>query len=560
MKLSTVLPLLTLTGLIGCGGGSGGGTSSITISGVAATGAAIQSGTVSIKCAQGMGTATTNQDGSYSVTVSGGTLPCILKATDPITQTDYYSIAETGATRANITPLTHLVAANALGDAPSNAFTNFDGSAQGKISPTKIATAMSNIQAATAALGTDADMRGIDLLKANFTPATASNSGDSTDQKIDALMTALAAANKRITDLETQLKTATTENSASSNLLSAVGSAKDKLDNCPYARSTLVWVMDLLGTSPTQYSVDFRAQTLTRISDNQVFSVLPKSDSSNNPVKCAFTSSINGSTVEYRVARGGNIVWATGTDFGLAVPSQTTWNFTDAQAVGTYPTIVYVSRKNNPSVRAAFPMKLVINADGTVDGFTCDLTKSTPDCTTAATESPDKNTCTKLQNGSFTCTSSAGTTSVGVLYVNGGQATLYLAITDMVSNGYHWGGLAVATKAVEMRLPTIAEQAPAGAAWFAGVDSGSTQLVSGPTLASTVESVDSTAKSFVTSTTGTAQTIQRFINVPTPGMSYSILTNSKSITLVGNGGWSLAIAKSNTATLWDGWYAYIKAP
>lgn len=566
-KIKIGLTLSVVATLVACGGGGGGGggspspsSTSISLSGVTATGAAIQSGTVSVKCASGAGTTTTNADGTYSMTVDNGTMPCILKASDPITKTEYYSIAESGATKANITPLTHLIAANTLGDSPSTAFDNFDSSRQTKISSTNIATALSIIQSATAALGSDADMTGIDLLKGSFTPAIGSTSGDTTDQKIDALMTALAAANKKIGDLESQLKSASSTSEASTNLLSTVGNAKNKLANCPYARSSTVWVMDLFGTSPIQYSVDFQAMTLTRVSDNQSYSIAAKTDSNSNPVKCAFTSTVNGSAVEYRVAQGGNIVWVDGADFGLAAPAQTNWNLTDAQAVGTYPTMVYIARKNSPSIRAAFPMKLVINSDGSVDGFTCDLNKATPDCNTAATDTPDKNTCTKLQNGSFTCTSTSGTTSVGIIYVNGSQVTLYLTLTDMVSNGYHWGGIAVSTKTQEMKLPTVGSQTAAGSSWYAGADPNSTQLVSGLSSASTVETVDTASNSYVTSTTGTASTINRFINVPTPGMGYSVLSNGKAITLVGNGGWALAIAKDDSATLWNGWYAYVKTP
>lgn len=560
IQLAACLSLFGVLTACGGGGGGGGGLASLSIGGVAATGAAIQSGTVSAKCARGTATTTTNADGTYTLTISDGVLPCILKANEPITNTDYYSVAEVGATTANITPLTHLVAANTLSDAPSNAFSNFDSLAQAKITSAKISTAMTNIQAATASLGADADMTGIDLLKTNFKPAVGSASGDATDQKIDALMTALAAANKRITDLENQLKSVASTNAASTNLLNTLGSAVDKLPSCPYARSTKVWVMDMLGSSPIQYAVDFAAMTLTQVSNNQVSPILAKTDGSNNPIKCAFTSTINGSSVEYRVARGGNIVWTKANDFGLAVPSQSAWGLSDAQAVGTYPTMTYVTRKDNHNIRGAFPMKIVIKPDGSVDGYTCDLSKSAPDCTNVVEDSAEKNTCTKLQSGAFTCTSTSGTTSVGILYVNGGQATLYLAITDMVSNGFHWGGLAVATKAVDLRLPKVGEISAAGAAWFAGIDPSSLTLSSGATSAATVDSVDAGNNSFITSTSGTAQTIQRYINVPTPGMSYSVLSNAKAVTLVGNGGWSLAITKLNSSTLWDGWYAYIAAP
>lgn len=565
MKLLKIgLTLTAIAALVGCGGGGGSAPaantspSSFTLSGVAATGAAIQGGTVTANCASGTGTSTTNPDGTYSVSVTGQ-LPCILKATDPITNSDYYSVAESGATKANITPLTNLVAANALGDSPATAYANFDSSAQSKITSTTLAAAQTNIQAATASLGADADMSNIDMLKTSFTPAIGSTAGDATDKKIDALMSSLAAANKRITDLEQQLKSSTTPTAASASLLSTLGTATDKLENCPYARSTTVWSFDMAGSAPMQFAIDYKAKTAKRIADNYTAAIVPKTDSNGNPVKCAFTSTIDGDAIEFRIAKGGNIVWAKSANFGLAAPAQTSWELTDKGAAGTYPTVLYVSKKTNRSLRTAIPMKLVINSDGTVDGFTCNLTKATPDCATTVEDSSDKSTCTQLQNGSFTCTSTSGSTIVGIIYVNGAQVTLYLAFTDMVISGEHWSGLSVSTKAREMKLPAVGESSPAGASWYAGVEPGSAQPITGLTLATTVESVNSSNNTYVTSTTGTAQTISNYINTPTNGLGYAVLSNAKAIVMVGNGDWALGIAKANSSTLWDGWYAYVKA-
>jgi hypothetical protein len=114
--------------LTACGGGGGGGVtaaSSITLQGVAATGAAISGGTVDVKCKNGTGTATTNADGTYTVTVADGAQPCILRAVDPVTKIQLFSIVEAGGTTANITPVTSLVVANTLGDSPSTSFASF---------------------------------------------------------------------------------------------------------------------------------------------------------------------------------------------------------------------------------------------------------------------------------------------------------------------------------------------------------------------------------------------------------------------------------------------------
>ena len=249
--------------LTGCGGGGGGGggssvAPSLSITGVAATGAAISLGTVEAKCATGTGTATTNADGSYTMNVSNGVQPCILRATDPVTKVELHSIVEAGATTANITPVTNLVVANALGDDPTTAFSNFSSAAQAKVTSANITTAVTRVQAITAALGSDADMTGVDFMKGSMQAATTDAAGDATDKKIDALMAALAAADKKITDLSAQVKTLTDTSSAASTVTSVVGSSQYSLSNCSYARSGDIWVLDLIGSAPAAWNLDFQ--------------------------------------------------------------------------------------------------------------------------------------------------------------------------------------------------------------------------------------------------------------------------------------------------------------
>lgn len=211
--------------LVACGGGGGSSSATLgnlSITGTAATGAAISNGTVEARCKNGSGTATTNYDGTFTVDVSNGSLPCILKAVDSVSNLQLHSVVEEGASKANISPLTELVSANLLGDSPSNAFANFTSDAQGKISSAGILNSVTKIQAATAAIGSDADMTGIDLMKGTLRAATELAAGDATDKKIDALMATLAAADKKVSDLTNLLKTATSSNEAASGLLSVV--------------------------------------------------------------------------------------------------------------------------------------------------------------------------------------------------------------------------------------------------------------------------------------------------------------------------------------------------
>ena len=76
--------LAAVLALAGCGGGGGEdsppASGSLTLSGIVAARTAESARSIDVKCASGSGTATSNSDGSYTVTVTGGSLPCVLRA------------------------------------------------------------------------------------------------------------------------------------------------------------------------------------------------------------------------------------------------------------------------------------------------------------------------------------------------------------------------------------------------------------------------------------------------------------------------------------------------
>ena len=545
--------------LAACGGGGGGGaasTSNITIAGVAATGAAISGGTVEAKCATGTGTATTNADGTYSVSVTNGVQPCILRATDPISKTELHSIVESGSTTANITPVTDLVVANTLGDDPSAGFTNFNAANQAKVTASNISAAVTKVQAVTASLGAGADLSGVDFMKGTMVAATADVSGDSTDKKIDALMAALAASDKKISDLSAQVKLLTRASDASSVTTTLVGNAQYSLSNCAHARSGDIWVLDLIGSPIEGWNVDYNTMVLKKLSNNSTYAINLKRDSGSNIIPCAFTASINGSTVEYRVSTSGVGVWKNSTDFGMTVPAQKTKALTDTSFAGTYPAVAYV-KLSNSSTRVALPFRFEIGTDGSVSGYSCDLTKSLPDCSSETAESKDPVTCTPVSNGTISCTSLGGLAATGILYVTGGQASMFLAVTNL-SSSYRAGGLIAMTKATDTKLPTVGTSSEAGSRWYAGVASGTNTLTTFENTASKVESVDVSTNSVVTSSTGTTVTATTYINTPAKGFEYAVSNGTKGIGMVGTNGWALLMTKSPTASNYDGWYAAVR--
>ena len=201
--------VLTLTAalavaLSACGGGGGSSPSTpgVTLSGTAATGAAIKLAPVSIKCAVGTVTGTTADDGTFSLTVPNGNLPCMLQVTSTDGATVLYSVADgtgTGTATANITPLTDLVVAKALGGTgtPSDAFAGY---APATSNPLPSANLTSAKTAVTAALSS--------VISITSDPLTTTfKVGDATDDKLELLKAALTTANTTLAQLENAVVT-----------------------------------------------------------------------------------------------------------------------------------------------------------------------------------------------------------------------------------------------------------------------------------------------------------------------------------------------------------------
>lgn len=126
--------------LTACGGGGGGSPSTpvanthqgqtLTINGTAANGLALGGAAITAKCQTGTGAAASQANGTYRMVIEGASLPCILQVTDPVSAAKLHSVVTGTATTAtaNITPLTEMVTARALGNEPSSFFSAFDSS------------------------------------------------------------------------------------------------------------------------------------------------------------------------------------------------------------------------------------------------------------------------------------------------------------------------------------------------------------------------------------------------------------------------------------------------
>jgi len=260
----TALAVAAAALVAACGGGGGDGAaaaqSDVQLSGVAATGLALASAPVEVKCASGTGTVTTDAAGTYTVTVANGALPCIVKVTGTAadgTTVTLHSLAQgTGSTAvANVTPLTEMILARAVGTLPADLFANFGtGTA---VTAEAVAHASTDI---LTALGTAAnvDLSGIDPFKTSLVAATTANPtcGNDYDKLLDQLGTVVSAAT--LPQVVSQIAS-TTGSGAPTTLNEVVANvSKGTLAGCAQALSGKYRIVDYVGASDV-VDIDFKA-------------------------------------------------------------------------------------------------------------------------------------------------------------------------------------------------------------------------------------------------------------------------------------------------------------
>lgn len=265
---SAALGLAASLLLAACGGGGSDAApqppenNTLTLQGTAATGAAIAGAPVAATCAAGSGGATTATDGTFTVSIEDGSLPCVLRVT-PASGTPLHSLAEgsgDGSVTVNLTPLSELMLALATGGDPAALFADFDAAAQAQVD----ADALANARAALAeALAGVVDLTGIDLLKDSLVAANGGNAGNAFDQQLDALNTALAAADVDLAALRTLI--AANGANAAQMLKAALQPASA---SCPGLRTAAYRTIDpdRAGDAAMQVvNIDAEALTITRL-------------------------------------------------------------------------------------------------------------------------------------------------------------------------------------------------------------------------------------------------------------------------------------------------------
>ncbi len=200
MNFRTTTLSLVLVGsvlLASCGGGGSSVPAVIpppvpilTLSGTAASGLALAGVNINVKCQTGSGSAVTLADGNYQLVISPGVLPCLLEAISPADSAKLHGVAigSGDAVTANITPLTEMLAARALGREPATFFAEFDAAvATRTITTASVLAAQTDV---ALVLSGTVDTSSIGSFNSTaLKAATASNSGggDSQDKLLDTL-------------------------------------------------------------------------------------------------------------------------------------------------------------------------------------------------------------------------------------------------------------------------------------------------------------------------------------------------------------------------------------
>ncbi len=123
ISLKRVFVVSAVAGLVACGGGNDEGTAPVAtrLSGTAAVGAPIVGGAVEVRCiGSDMLQTTTKADGTWEINTTGKSLPCAVRVTGgTLAAGQALHSAALAFSNVNVTPLTDLMVANAVGKLPA---------------------------------------------------------------------------------------------------------------------------------------------------------------------------------------------------------------------------------------------------------------------------------------------------------------------------------------------------------------------------------------------------------------------------------------------------------
>lgn len=497
MKINGLGVMFLAVALTACGGGGGGDASApapaaapLVLSGTAVKGAPIAGAPVDVKCATGSASATTGADGRFALSVPDGALPCALRVPAGDGSSLYSAVAGSGAGpfTVNISPLTQLVVAQAIGVAPATFFDEF-ATRVASVTPAALSDAVAAVKTTLAAAGID--LGNIDPL------SDALVLGDAQDQTIDALVAALANNNSSLEQLtQTVAANAPVNTVASAPVASGTASLPAALllraaaANCAALRSGDYRVVFFEASAAGQYAT-------TSVTVNATTLSIDNHDGGPNgtliPVgTCRFS---NAGGAEFMVSQAGVIAIRAKNDAGvfrngIAFPEQA---HTVAEMVGDWNTLGFERDSDTSSTFHADAASFTIGADGKVTALSyCADVKT---CTTAtAATLPALTLSSHAGPGGgfdFTNTTTPYVDRIFAYRAGGGEL---MAVN--ISGG---GSFSVLTRPRTNDLPTIGT-----ASRSFDLTVGSTLLSSGPVSESgnTIKTIDSATGAFTRTTFG----------------------------------------------------------
>ena len=500
-----------------CGGGSGTTAvtppaATLTVTGVAATGAAIAGRPVEAKCNGGTASGTTAADGSYTLTLTAGTLPCVLRVTLADGSALHSLASGTGVTaQGNITPVSELVVSQATAGTAAAYFTSFDAAAATALTPAKVDAAVASVIATLKDAGVDFSTSG-NILTATLVPATTTTAGNAFDKALDALKAKLTSTGTTLATLATTV--AATSPAAPVAVLSNTASLpsalllKPKAANCPALRTGKYrLVVASVGTvaDPNTTLLTLNAETGAIID-------------SNNPNgggqitangTCKFKTNAGADFIVSDAGIGFVAVEYDATTFqgAIAIPEQ---SFTVADLAGDWNLIGFDSNGPNNS-KNAVSYSFSLDSTGKVSNVTfCDAVNTL--CTNNVTVTI--NLSVNTAGGFNVVNSTFNETSRLFAYRAGGGELMLVQV-------YPNGRFAVGTRNVAATLPAVGRLSE-GTSYT--INSNLTTAKSFGDFKNTVRTVDTATNSFLRDnvtnlTTGVTRPETFTINSPRSGYS-----------------------------------------
>jgi hypothetical protein len=494
----------------------------------------------------------------------------LLKVQDPASGNTFYSAYVSGMTTTNITPLTHLALANALGADPATTFSAFSATPAQALTSTNLSNAATLVSTGLSTLGLSVSGNSFTT---GFTAATEAVVGTGQDPQVDGLMFSLSGGSATVSvalqNFTQAMTTATTTTIASAVQALTLPTV---LSGCPYALSGnyLAVVAGQSGLLPVKFSF---GATKTASFNGQSPATLVQSGTQ----ACEFSA--GGYT--YSVARDGFVLISSGNGsvaspsspasisgtnvLGMAVPVQSAFALTGA--TGTWNVLSFVNgaysaTANTTDWQNQFAQFSLNGTAGLGQMTPCTVTTgASMTCTGAATSY----TLNRVASNRYTLLASGGTTTPSawdtVLYQSPNGDLILLGVASApaaTANGVMVGAL----RAVPYPLRSVSSTYSAStfvlagcasAPYFALCDDGSPLTVT-VTASTPATNNSSVAGSLYRSYTvgGLVAQDQVLFNLPYAGMQYSAGSSTSSAWVGISGlGWTV-IGSTSTLTPYVG--------